>query len=169
MNSSSSARASASIDAGSAISPKARAAAARTSIERSEDNTRSSRSAASASPIWPSESTARWALVLGASSGFGEAAARAFAAAGWDIFGVHLDRRQGLEHVEEIKAAIAAHGRQAHFWNANAADHDKRREIVAAMREAAGGRPVGVLMHSLAFGTLKPFIAADEKDAIAPQ
>jgi NAD(P)-dependent dehydrogenase (short-subunit alcohol dehydrogenase family) len=116
-----------------------------------------------------SESTARWALVLGASSGFGEAAARAFAAAGWDIFGVHLDRRQGLEHVEEIKAAIAAHGRQAHFWNANAADHDKRREIVAAMREAAGGRPVGVLMHSLAFGTLKPFIAADEKDAIAPQ
>lgn len=109
---------------------------------------------------------ARWALILGASSGFGEAAARAFAAAGWDIFGVHLDRRQGLEHVEEIRAAIAAAGRQAHFFNVNAADPDKRREVVAAMQEFAGGRPVGVLMHSLAFGTLKPFIADDEKDAM---
>jgi len=111
---------------------------------------------------------ARWALILGASSGFGEAAARAFAAAGWDIFGVHLDRRQGLEHVEEIRAAITAAGRQAHFFNVNAADADKRREVIAAMRELAGGRPVGVLMHSLAFGTLKPFIADDEKDAMTP-
>ncbi|MEZ5313635.1 MAG: GGDEF domain-containing protein [Thermoanaerobaculia bacterium] len=31
----------------------------------------------------------RWALILGASSGFGEAAALASAAAGWDVFGVH--------------------------------------------------------------------------------
>lgn len=111
----------------------------------------------------------RWAVILGASSGFGEAAARAFAAAGWDIFGVHLDRRAGLEHVAEIQAAIAAHGRAAHFFNANAADADKRREIVGEMTRLAAGRPVGVLMHSLAFGTLKPFIADDEKDALAQQ
>jgi len=114
-------------------------------------------------------STPRWALILGASSGFGEATARAFAAAGWDIFGVHLDRKAGLDHVEEIRAAIAAAGRQAHFFNINAADHDKRREAVAAMKELAGGRPVGVLLHSLAFGTLKPFLAAEERDAISPQ
>jgi len=111
----------------------------------------------------------RWAVILGASSGFGEAAARAFAADGWDIFGVHLDRRAGLEHVEEIRAAIAAHGRQAHFFNANAADAEKRRELVAEMARLAGGRPAGVLMHSLAFGTLKPFLADDEKDALSQQ
>jgi enoyl-[acyl-carrier protein] reductase III len=111
----------------------------------------------------------RWAVILGASSGFGEAAAREFAAAGWDVFGVHLDRRAGLEHVEEIKAAIAAHGRQAHFFNANAADADKRKEIVAEMQRLAGGRPAGMLMHSLAFGTLKPFVADDEKDALSQQ
>lgn len=29
----------------------------------------------------------RWVVVLGASSGFGEAAARAYAAASWDVFG----------------------------------------------------------------------------------
>ncbi len=116
-----------------------------------------------------SATSRRWAVVLGASSGFGEAAAREFAAAGWDIFGVHLDRRQGLEHVEEIKSALAAAGAEAHFFNANAADHEKRGELVAEMKRLAGGRPVGVLMHSLAFGTLKPFVAVDEREAISPQ
>ncbi len=116
-----------------------------------------------------SESTSRWALVLGASSGFGEAACRAYAAAGWDIFGVHLDRKQGLAHVEEIVAAIRRAGRAAHFFNMNAADHEKRPEAVARMRELAGGRPVGALLHSLAFGTLKPFIADDPKEAMSPQ
>jgi NAD(P)-dependent dehydrogenase (short-subunit alcohol dehydrogenase family) len=121
-------------------------------------------------PSPSSQSTGpRWALVLGASSGFGEAASRAFAAAGWDVFGVHLDRRQGQEHVEQVRADLVAAGRQAHFFNVNAADADKRRETVARIRELAAGRPVGVLLHSLAFGTLKPFIADDEKDAIAPQ
>lgn len=109
----------------------------------------------------------RWALILGASSGFGEAAAIAFAEAGWDIFGVHFDRRQGMAHVEEIRAKIAGAGRQAHFFNINAADAEKRREVVAKIAELAGGRPVGMLMHSLAFGTLKPFIADDEKEALA--
>jgi NAD(P)-dependent dehydrogenase (short-subunit alcohol dehydrogenase family) len=106
-------------------------------------------------------------LILGSSSGFGEAAAIAFAEAGWDIFGVHFDRRQAMPHVEEVKARIAAAGRQAHFFNQNAADAEKRKEVVAKIGELAGGRPVGMLMHSLAFGTLKPFIAEDEKDALA--
>ncbi len=115
-----------------------------------------------------SASQSRWALILGASSGFGEAAALEFAAAGYDIFGVHFDRRQAMPHVEEIVAAITALGREVHFFNFNAADHDKRKETVAEMLRLAGGRPVRVLMHSLAFGTLKPFIADDEKEAITP-
>jgi enoyl-[acyl-carrier protein] reductase III len=111
----------------------------------------------------------RWVLVLGASSGFGEAAAREFAAAGWDVFGVHLDRKAGLEHVAEIRAALAAAGAEAHFFNQNAADHDNRKATVEKIKELAGGRPVGVLLHSLAFGTLKPFIADEAKDALQPQ
>lgn len=115
-----------------------------------------------------SASESRWALILGASSGFGEAAALAFAAAGYDIFGVHFDRRQAMPHIEEILAGIAALGRRAHFFNINAADHDRRKETVAEILRLAEGRPVGVLMHSLAFGTLKPFIADDDKEAITP-
>jgi NAD(P)-dependent dehydrogenase (short-subunit alcohol dehydrogenase family) len=111
-------------------------------------------------------SNSKYAVILGASSGFGEASARAFAAAGYDIFGVHLDRRAGLAHVEEIVAAIESHGRQARFFNLNAADPEKRAEAIAEMQEVAAGAPARVLLHSLAFGTLKPFIAREEKDAL---
>jgi enoyl-[acyl-carrier protein] reductase III len=115
-----------------------------------------------------SASESRWALILGCSSGFGEAAALEFAAAGYDIFGVHFDRRQALPHVEEILAGIAATGRKAHFFNLNAADHERRGETVAEILRIAAGAPVRVLMHSLAFGTLKPFIADDAKEALTP-
>ena len=37
-----------------------------------------------------------WALILGASSGFGEATALALAGAGMSIVGVHLDRKATL-------------------------------------------------------------------------
>lgn len=107
--------------------------------------------------------TPRWALILGASSGFGEACARELAKAGYDIAGVHLDRKAGLQHVEEIKQAIAEAGRRAFFFNVNAADEAKRREVLdslAADIQEHGGT-VAVLMHSLAFGTLKPYIGDD--------
>lgn len=101
-----------------------------------------------------------WALILGASSGFGEANTLALAEAGFDIFGVHLDRRASLPHVEEIVAKVRGFGRRAEFFNINAADEARRAEVVAAMREILGGVPAGarisVLLHSLAFGTLKP-------------
>jgi NAD(P)-dependent dehydrogenase (short-subunit alcohol dehydrogenase family) len=107
--------------------------------------------------------TPRWALILGASSGFGEACVRALAAAGYDIAGVHLDRKAGLEHVQEITAEIARHGRRHLFFNMNAADEGKRREVVEALATelATNGGTVAVLMHSLAFGTLKPYLADD--------
>jgi len=107
--------------------------------------------------------TPRWAVILGASSGFGEACARALAAAGYDICGVHLDRKAGLERVEEIKGHITGHGRRAAFFNINAADESKRRDVVEAMAQelANSGGTVAVLMHSLAFGTLKPYLGDD--------
>lgn len=105
----------------------------------------------------------RWALILGASSGFGEASAKALAKAGYDIAGVHLDRKAGQQHVEEIKSEIAAGGRRALFFNGNAADEARRKEVLDALEAdiAQKGGTVAVLMHSLAFGTLKPYIAED--------
>jgi len=101
----------------------------------------------------------RWALILGASSGFGEACARALAGAGYNIFGVHLDRRAGLEHVSELKADLEASGAQTRFFNINAADPVKMEDTLEEMKTLMGeGEDIGVLMHSLAFGTLRPYV-----------
>ena len=47
-----------------------------------------------------------WALILGASSGFGEATALALAGAGMSIIGVHLDRKATLPNAERIAAEV---------------------------------------------------------------
>ncbi len=117
------------------------------------------------------EITSGWALVLGASSGFGEACSLALARAGWNVFGVHLDRKATQVNADRIVAEIAASGRKAEFFNVNAADDARRAEVVAAMTRTCGGQPrearVRVLLHSLAFGTLKPFFAASREGSIA--
>jgi enoyl-[acyl-carrier protein] reductase III len=116
--------------------------------------------------------TQRWALILGASSGFGAAASLALAQDGFDIFGIHLDRRATLPNAEHIISQIRGMGRKAVFFNANAADPARRAEIVQTCRqEVLAANPNGgiaALLHSLAFGTLKPFIAELSDAAIRP-
>jgi len=111
-----------------------------------------------------------WALVLGASSGFGEAVSLALARAGMNVFGVHLDRKATLPNVERITTEIKGLGREARFFNVNAADAEKRAEVAAEMQKTLEGRGemgrVRVMLHSLAFGTLKLFIADPMKDAV---
>jgi len=113
-----------------------------------------------------------WALVLGASSGFGAAATRALAGAGLDVFGVHLDRRATLPAAERVIADVGALGRRAHFFNVNAADAERRGEVVTAMERvlAESGQTgrLRVLLHSLAFGTLKAYVADDPADVVTP-
>jgi enoyl-[acyl-carrier protein] reductase III len=115
----------------------------------------------------------RWAVILGASSGMGQATAITLAKDGYKIFGVHLDFRAALAHVEEVKAAIVAAGSEALYINMNAADDEKRTAALATLRErfdrsvADGKQPyVRVVMHSLAFGSLVPFLAEDPKGAV---
>lgn len=110
-----------------------------------------------------------WVLVLGASSGFGAAAARAFARAGLDVAGVHLDRRATLPQAEAVRRDVEAAGRRALFFNANAVDAAARDEVLAAIAKASDGGPkVRVLLHSLAFGTLKPLVAPDPRESVSP-
>jgi enoyl-[acyl-carrier protein] reductase III len=111
-----------------------------------------------------------WALILGASSGFGGAAAVELARHGMNIFGVHLDRQATMPAVQHVIKEIKHAGRDAIFYNMNAADAIKRSETLDDIQERFAGdshKTVKVLLHSLAFGTLKPFIAKKTDDAIS--
>src|SRR5829696_8274168 len=119
------------------------------------------------------DSRERWALILGGSSGMGEATARALAAAGYNICGIHLDFRAGLQHVEDLKADLGKAGAEVLYINMNAADDEKRAGALAQLGErfaasrTAGRDPyIRVVMHSLAFGSLVPFISDDPKAAV---
>jgi NAD(P)-dependent dehydrogenase (short-subunit alcohol dehydrogenase family) len=110
-----------------------------------------------------SDLNGQWALILGASSGFGEATSLELARRGMNVAGVHLDRKQTLPNVERIAGEIRKMGREALFFNVNAADEAKRAEVLDALK----GKVVRVLMHSLAFGTLKPFLAEKPEERMA--
>jgi enoyl-[acyl-carrier protein] reductase III len=108
-----------------------------------------------------------WAVILGASSGFGGATAVAMARAGMNVIGVHLDRKNTAHLADEVQAKVRAFGREALFFNVNAADAERRKEVldtVAARLKELGqsGEVVRVLMHSLAFGALKPMVGEDQ-------
>ncbi len=105
-----------------------------------------------------------WALILGASSGLGAACARALARAGMDVVGVHLDRRATLPAAEAVQADVRAAGRRAVFFNVNAADEERRREVLddVSARPEGEEAPLRLLVHSLAFGSLAPLVPAPD-------
>lgn len=103
-----------------------------------------------------------WALILGASSGFGGATAIELARYGMNIFGVHFDRAATMPNVERVRKTVESQGVKAVFFNINASDAEKRNEALDAMQKhlsTNSSATIRALVHSLAFGTLKPYIA----------
>ncbi len=102
-----------------------------------------------------------WALVLGASSGFGGATSRELARHGMNILGVHFDRAGTMPAVEAVKKDIEASGVRAWFFNINASDEVRRNETLTLVKEELEktGGTIKVLLHSLAFGSLRPIVS----------
>lgn len=111
-----------------------------------------------------------YAIILGASSGFGEAVSLELAANGFNIIGIHMDRGSGLKKVEQIKRQITDSGVEALFFNINAASEKNREEVIQSLRshfsETGSDKKIKVLLHSLAFGSLAPFIHNNPKDRL---
>lgn len=112
-----------------------------------------------------------WAVILGASSGFGGAAAVELAKNGYNIFGIHLDRQATMPNVNAIIKKIEKTGQSAVFFNINAADPIKREEVIDEIKErfesCKDNCKVKVLIHSMAFGTLRPYFAKRPEDAVS--
>jgi len=100
----------------------------------------------------------RWAVILGVSAGFGAAIAEALAQEGFGIFGVHFDRRAAEPSIRALKERLAAYNVPVVFRNENAASDDKRQAAIEDLLERMDDEDtLTVLVHSLAFGTLRPF------------
>lgn len=108
------------------------------------------------------------ALILGSSSGFGRATAIELAKKGYNIFGLHLDMGSGRKKAEETVEIIKSFGVEAMFINANAIDENVREKSIATIKEKLDNvnAKIRVFVHSLAFGTLKPFFSDDKNNQI---
>jgi len=114
-----------------------------------------------------------WGLIVGSSSGFGAATSLELARSGLNIFGVHFDRRSNLPQVEQVIARIRETGRDVLFFNINAADTMKRSEALNQMQEhwkkVGGDHFVKAFLHSVAFGSLKPYFAESSEEELTQQ
>ena len=106
-----------------------------------------------------------WALILGSSSGFGAAACRELASKGINIYGIHLDRKAAMESIQVLVYELKNKNVEVHFKNMSATDAEKRKVVIEELK-SFGDIQVKVLMHSLAFGSLKPVFDDVEENTI---
>lgn len=107
-----------------------------------------------------------WCVILGASSGMGKACASALSANGFNIVGLHMDPSENQPMVDEIITIIERNNVQSRFFNQNAANETNRKRVLAELKEIIPQGGVKVLIHSLAFGTLLPFIRLRREDEV---
>ncbi len=107
-------------------------------------------------------SSSQWALILGGSSGFGLATAKRLAAAGLSICVVHRDRRGAMERIEREFEVIRGNLQPEARFRALNLDAlsptgiESTLEAVAEEAQQASPGPIRVMLHSIAFGNLKP-------------
>lgn len=102
-----------------------------------------------------------WAVILGGSSGFGLASAAKLSREGLNVCVVHRDRRGAMERIEREFDTIRANGHGFLSLNLDALSPEGIAAVLAALSERMGpdGR-VRLLLHSIAFGNLKPIVSS---------
>tara|TARA_Y100000588_G_C14065592_1_gene843472 strand:- start:215 stop:991 length:777 start_codon:yes stop_codon:yes gene_type:complete len=106
-----------------------------------------------------------WAVILGSSSGFGAATCRELAKCGVNIYGIHLDRKAAMESINSLIEELKMEDVEVRFNNMSATDVEKRNAVVEELK-SFGNIRVKVLMHSLAFGALKPVIDKESANTL---
>jgi NAD(P)-dependent dehydrogenase (short-subunit alcohol dehydrogenase family) len=98
----------------------------------------------------------QWAVILGGSSGFGLATAQVLADHGMNLCIVHRDRRSQLAGIEPEFEKLRGLGVVVQTHNTDALSAAKRGAVLDSLADALGEGRVRVMLHSIAFGNLKP-------------
>jgi NAD(P)-dependent dehydrogenase (short-subunit alcohol dehydrogenase family) len=105
----------------------------------------------------------QWALILGGSSGFGLATARTLARHGMSVAVVHRDRRGAMPAIDAAFDEIRAFGMGFLSFNLDALSAEGRTTALDGLAAAFGDHDrVRVLVHSIAFGNLKPLVPPND-------
>jgi NAD(P)-dependent dehydrogenase (short-subunit alcohol dehydrogenase family) len=106
-----------------------------------------------------------WALILGGSSGFGLASAKKLASLGMNIFIIHRDRRGAMDRIELEFNQIRNYGVKVETMNLNALDIEGRQKVINHLHEILKDKDkIKLLLHSIAFGNLKPIAPLISED-----
>ncbi len=111
-----------------------------------------------------------YALILGVSSGFGRSSAVGLAKKGYNIFGVHLDMGSAKKEAAEFAKELESYGAKVKFFNVNAADDKKRLEVIEEIKQNYSHEEnfkLRVLIHSLAFGAIKPLFSENPENMVS--
>jgi len=100
-----------------------------------------------------------WAVILGASSGIGAACAKALAEKGINIYGIYLRKKQS--YIDELMDELSQYNVKIIYKKANVANEENIHNIVEELKTISNIR-VKMLIHSVAFGTLKSMITNDD-------
>ena len=107
-----------------------------------------------------------WALILGGSSGFGLATAKKLSRHGMNVFVVHRDRRGAMGPIEKEFELLRKNEGRFVSLNTNALTKEGREQVLNQLVDEMGesGR-VRLLLHSIAFGNLKPSVVDNGESA----
>lgn len=106
-------------------------------------------------------STKKWALILGGSSGLGLATAQKLGQHGFNLILLHRDRRTDLDEITSQLEQIRALGVKVVSFNADATNGTKQKELIHEIAIQLEGQKIAVVVHSIAKGNLKPMYAAE--------
>lgn len=108
----------------------------------------------------PYQNKGYWAVLLGASSGIGLAAARLLASRGMNLMIVHRDRRAQARELESVWNELRQEGVQLLVFNRDAINADEMTSMIGEFKSTLPeGNKVRLLLHAVSRGNLKPMAA----------
>jgi enoyl-[acyl-carrier protein] reductase III len=109
----------------------------------------------------------KWALVLGASGGFGLAACRYLSSLSFNLIMVFRERKFVLNQMKKEFDELEENGAQLILFNRNINDDSNIEDISEQLvHEHKLSNKISFVLHAVADGNLKSFFPADAKDAI---